>query len=73
MIEQIQGVRILQGARSRKPSDLAALAEVLLKTACLADELEGEIAELDINPLVILEDGRGVKAVDALVLLHQDK
>ena len=70
MIGQIQGVGMLQGARGRKPSDLAALAEVLLKTACLADELKGEIAELDINPLIILEDGRGVKAVDALVLLR---
>jgi acetyltransferase len=73
MIQQIEGARILQGARGRKPADVAALAEVLLKTACLADELKGEIAELDINPLIILEDARGVKAVDALVLLHQDR
>jgi acetyltransferase len=70
MIQQIQGVGILQGARGRKPSDLAALVDVLLKTACLADELKGEITELDINPLIILEDGRGAKAVDALVLLQ---
>jgi acetyltransferase len=70
MIQQIEGARILQGARGRKPADVAALAEVLLKTACLADELKGEIAELDINPLIILEDDRGAKAVDALVLLQ---
>ncbi len=71
MIQQIQGFSILQGARGRKPADVAALAEVLLKTACLVDELKGEIEELDINPLIILEDGRGVKAVDALALLKQ--
>jgi acetyltransferase len=71
MIQQIKAVRILQGARGRKPADVAALAEVLLKTACLADELKGEIAELDLNPLIVLEDGLGVKAVDALALLKQ--
>jgi acetyltransferase len=71
MIQQIQGVPILQGARGRKPADVAALADVLLKTACLADELKGEITELDINPLTVLEDGRGVRAVDALAFLKQ--
>jgi acetyltransferase len=70
MIQQIQGSSILQGARGRKPADVAALADVLFKTACLADELKAEITELDINPLIVLEDGRGVKAVDALVLLQ---
>ena len=73
MIQQIQGFSILKGTRGYKPADVAALTEVLLKSACLADELKGEIAELDINPLIVLEDGQGVKAVDALVMLHQDR
>jgi len=28
------------------------------------------LAELDINPVMVLPVGRGVKAVDALVVLH---
>jgi hypothetical protein len=32
--------------------------------------LEGHLAELDINPLMVLLSGQGVKAVDALVGLR---
>ena len=35
----------------------------------LAMHLEGHLAELDINPLMVLPRGQGVKAVDALVVL----
>jgi hypothetical protein len=31
--------------------------------------MEGHLAELDINPLMMLPWGQGVKAVDALVVL----
>jgi len=31
--------------------------------------MEGHLAELDINPLMVLPMGQGVKAVDALVVL----
>jgi hypothetical protein len=32
--------------------------------------MEGRLAELDINPLMVLPEGRGVRAVDALVVLQ---
>jgi hypothetical protein len=32
--------------------------------------LQGHLAELDINPLMVLPSGQGVKTVDALVVLH---
>jgi succinyl-CoA synthetase beta subunit len=32
-------------------------------------QLEGRIAEVDINPLIVMPHGHGVKAVDALVVL----
>lgn len=70
MIRQIRGYTILQGVRGRNPSDVDLLANALLKTACLAGELSEEIAEIDINPLIVLEKGKGVKAVDALILLQ---
>jgi acetyltransferase len=70
MIRQIRGYPILQGTRGRSPADIEALSMVLLKTACLAREFKGVIAEIDINPLIVSEEGKGAKAVDALVLLH---
>jgi hypothetical protein len=32
--------------------------------------LEGHLAELDINPLMVLPSGQTVKAVDALIMLR---
>ena len=48
----------------------AALADTLVRVSHLAMHLEGHLAELDINPLMVLPSGRGVKAVDALVVFR---
>lgn len=69
MIEELKGKAIFRGARGAKPVDLDALVAVMLKVSRLAVELEGRVAELDINPLVLYEEGRGVVAADALVVL----
>ena len=44
-----------------------------MRVSHLAIQLEGHLAELDINPLLVLPSGQGVKAVDALVGLRGDK
>jgi acetyltransferase len=69
MIRQIKGYSILQGFRGRGPADLKTISKILLKTACLAQEFKDDIIEIDINPLMVLEEGEGARAVDALVLL----
>ena len=69
MISEIRGYRVLQGTRGRKPADMEAIIQVLLKTACLAAELKGAVAEIDINPLIVMEANKGAKAVDALITL----
>ena len=42
----------------------------LVRVSYVAMHLEGHLAELDINPLMVLPSGQGVKAVDALVMLR---
>jgi succinyl-CoA synthetase beta subunit len=44
-----------------------ALADALVRLSQLAVDLGDLIAALDINPLVVLPEGQGVRAVDALV------
>jgi acetyltransferase len=70
MIAEVKGARLLQGFRGRPAADLAALADTLVRVSYLAMHIEGHLAELDINPLMVLPSGQGVKAVDALVVLR---
>ena len=70
MIAEVKGARLLQGFRGRPAADLEALEDSLVRVSHLAMHLEGHLAELDINPLMVLPSGQGVKAVDALVVLR---
>jgi acetyltransferase len=70
MIAEVRGARLLHGFRGRPAADIAALADTLVRVSHLATQLEGQLAELDINPLIVLPRGRGVTAVDALVVLR---
>jgi acetate---CoA ligase (ADP-forming) len=66
MIREVRGFRLLEGVRGRAPSDLKALAEVVLKVSWLAADFAGEIEEIDINPLIVLP--HGVLVADALIV-----
>ena len=68
MINQVKGAKLLQGFRGSPKGDVAALANTLVQVSQLAVNLEGQLSELDINPLMVLAEGQGVKALDALAL-----
>jgi acyl-CoA synthetase (NDP forming) len=67
MIEEIKGYPVLTGARGKAPADVDALADAIVKLSALAIDLKDSLAELDINPLFVMEKGKGVKAADALI------
>jgi acetyltransferase len=67
MIEEIKGYPVLAGARGKPPADVDALADALVKLSALAVDLKDSVAELDINPLIVMPKGQGVKAADALI------
>ena len=69
MIAEVKGAKLLQGFRGKPACDVDALADVLVKVSHLAVNLNGTLAELDINPILVMPKGQGVKAVDALVAL----
>jgi acetyltransferase len=69
MIDEVKGAKLLRGFRGKPAADIDALADTLVCVSHLAVHLEGGLAELDINPLMVLPKGQGVVAVDALVLL----
>ena len=71
MIAEVKGAKLLHGFRGKPPADVDALADTLVNVSHLAVHLEGSLAELDINPLMVLATGQGVKAVDALVVVQR--
>ncbi len=68
MIREIKGFKILDGARGRAKADIESIADVLVKVSRMALALEDHVAELDINPLLVLPEGQGVRVADALVI-----
>ncbi len=66
MLHELAGFKMLEGVRGAKPADVDALVDVIMKVSRLALDLSDEIAELDINPLVVRP--RGAVALDALVV-----
>lgn len=71
MVAEVKGARLLEGFRGRPAADVEALVQTLVSISHLAVQLEGRLAELDINPLMVLPAGQGVKAVDALAVFRQ--
>jgi acyl-CoA synthetase (NDP forming) len=67
MIAEIKGYPLLAGARGKPPADVDALADAIVKLSALAVDLKEHLAEMDINPLFVMEKGKGVKAADALI------
>jgi acetyltransferase len=67
LMERTKIYRALQGVRGRKPVDLAALEEILVRFSQLVAE-QPRIKEIDINPL--LAGPEGLIALDARVVLH---
>jgi acyl-CoA synthetase (NDP forming) len=70
IVRRIRGYRILTAFRGRPAADLEAVAQVLCQIGQLAYVWRERIAELDINPLFVLPEGRGVIVGDALAFLR---
>ena len=68
MIQSVKAFPLLRGVRGEPPSDLEALEEAVMRISQLAVDMP-EVAELDINPLIVRAAGKGVVAVDARVVL----
>jgi 4-hydroxybutyryl-CoA synthetase (ADP-forming) len=64
MIQGIRGIRLLEGMRGEPPSDVAAIADTLMRLSQLVGDFP-EIRELDMNPFLVFE--RGGLVVDARI------
>eukprot|EP00727_Mastigamoeba_balamuthi_P007593 m51a1_g3454 acetyl-CoA synthetase (718) ;mRNA; r:683478-685943 len=69
MIPEIKSFPILAGTRGEKPADIAALAELTSRMSQVVYDLRDEVAETDANPVMVYNQGQGIKVVDARIIL----
>jgi acetyltransferase len=70
MLSRLRGRAILDGsgARGAGPADVDAIVDTLLRFSQLCLDLRDDVAEIDINPLLALPQGQGVRVVDCLIV-----
>src|SRR5437867_1910709 len=68
MIESIRTYPLLKGVRGEPARDLNALQDALLRLAQLVSDSD-QIQEIDLNPVMVLPEGKGYRAVDARIVL----
>ncbi|HVN55054.1 MAG TPA: acetate--CoA ligase family protein [Anaerolineaceae bacterium] len=72
MIAEVRSAKLLSGLRGQPPADREALVDALIRVSWLAAGCP-EIAELDVNPLMVLAEGQGALAADVRIILENRK
>ncbi|UFX44949.1 acetate--CoA ligase family protein [Bradyrhizobium sp. 41S5] len=68
MLQTLRAAPLLHGFRGAPKADVAALARLISQISGLAAQHAGEIAEIEVNPVLVHPQGQGVTIVDALVV-----
>ena len=71
MLDEIRGAPILAGVRGEKPRDRKAMADTVARYSQMVIDLMDEISESDANPVLLYEEGQGLKVVDARIILKK--
>ncbi len=68
MLGEIRSHALIEGVRGQKPLDKDAIVDALLRISQLVTDFPN-IVELDINPLMVYEQGRGANSLDMRLVL----
>ena len=71
LIAETRAGKVLRGARGKGPYDVAALAAALSRLSVFAAAHGGRIDSAEINPFVVLPEGQGAVALDALIVTRR--
>jgi acetyltransferase len=72
MLEEVRSKALLEGVRGKPPIDKEAIVDTLLRMGQLVQEFP-EIAEFDINPLIVYPKEQGAIAIDMRLVLASEK
>ena len=68
MVDRLKLARLLAGYRGKPPADREALETAVAALARFFLDHRDEIADIEINPLMVRPDGQGAVAVDVRVI-----
>ncbi len=68
MVKEIRSYPLLLGVRGERRKDINLVKDAIFKVGSILQNCR-EISDIEINPLMVYEQGKGVKAVDVRVLL----
>ena len=68
LIGELKGAALLDGVRGAPPADKQALAELMVALSRFAADHAEQIAEIDLNPVIVHGAGQGLSVVDALIV-----
>ena len=68
MLSQLKAAPLLRGFRGAATADVGSLCHLIEQVSLLAARLRNEVAEIELNPVLVHPQGQGVTIVDALVV-----
>ncbi|MDB5801407.1 MAG: hypothetical protein JWL63_2346 [Rhodocyclales bacterium] len=71
MIDALRGRKLLDGVRGMTARDVESVCDLIVRLSWFAHDCKDRIAEVDINPLVVLQSGAGCRVVDALIVRRE--
>ncbi len=70
LLGRLKGAKLLGKYRGAPAADVEALVELMVRLSHFAADHADEIAEVDLNPVIVHAKGQGVSIVDALIVRH---
>ena len=67
MIDRLKGAAVLRGARGSAKADVDAVAEAIARLSVFAAKNADALDSIDVNPLLVLPEGKGAVALDGLI------
>jgi acetyltransferase len=69
LVSSIKMAKLFEGFRGAPPSDIRSIENLLLRLSALVEDIP-QIAELDLNPIKVMEQGQGYWVVDARIMVR---
>ncbi|CAG2159231.1 acetate--CoA ligase family protein [Cupriavidus numazuensis] len=73
MLSSLRGYRLMTGFRGKPAADIEAAASAIAALSDAAMALGDRLSEMEVNPLLVRQEGQGAVALDALILLNQNE